>query len=289
MKFQEALIPARTKDMFLLKLYHSQVKPGKRQNRRHHHTEFEIALFKSGSGTYTVGDTAYAIQPGDIFLFSTHEVHCITEIHEGEDMLLLNVHFEPRFIWSTGNDLFDAKYLKIFFERNDAFENRLDRQNPATAVIRSLILQMEDEFAKQLLEYELMVKIQLLTILVTVSRHYDYVSRESSRPAVHVKSLSQIEDAIHYIHDHLDSDLSLDDLAKAANMSRSYFSTIFKRLNGISPWDYITIKRIEQSIEYLESTDSSILEIACRCGFNNTANFNRAFKKITGKTPSEYR
>ena len=88
---------------------------------------------------------------------------------------------------------------------------------------------MEEEFANRLPEYELMVKIQLLTILVTVSRHYDYISREPSRPAIHVKSLSQIEDAIRYIHDHLDSDLSLDDLAKAANMSRSYFSTIFKR------------------------------------------------------------
>ena len=86
-----------------------------------------------------------------------------------------------------------------------------------------------------------------------------------------------------------DYELSVDKMCLVLHLSPAYFSTIFKRLNGISPWDYITIKRIEQSIEYLESTDSSILEIACRCGFNNTANFNRAFKKITGKTPSEYR
>lgn len=72
-------------------------------------------------------------------------------------------------------------------------------------------------------------------------------------------------------------------------MSRTYFCTVFKKLNGISPWDYITIKRIEKSIGLIKNEDMSMLEVACACGFNNSTNFNRSFKKVTGKTPGEYR
>lgn len=83
--------------------------------------------------------------------------------------------------------------------------------------------------------------------------------------------------------------MGLDELAEIASMSKSYFSTVFKKLNGISPWDYLISKRISFAAELLKNTDKTILEIALECGFNNTANFNRAFKKITGKTPSEYK
>jgi len=289
MEVSEALIPSGNMNHFLLKLFHSRVQPGKRAYRQHHHTEFEIAVFKEGCGTYTVGAKTYSIHEGDVFLFSTHEVHCITEIAGCDQMVLMNIHFEPRFIWSPGNNLFDAKYLKIFFDRNENFENRLDRYNPATEKIRSLMLQMEQEFHDKPPEYELMVKIQLLTILVTLIRNYNYVNETGSGYPVTQQSLAKIEEAMLFIDQNIEKDLSLEDIAATASMSRTYFSTIFKKLNGISPWDYITTKRIEKSIERLRGSDETVLEIACSCGFNNTANFNRAFSKITGKVPKDYR
>ena len=103
------------------------------------------------------------------------------------------------------------------------------------------------------------------------------------------KSLQSLESAMNYINDNLETNFTLDMLAKGASMNRSYFCTIFKKMNGISPWDYITIKRIEKSVELLKTTDCTMLEIACKCGFNNTANFNRAFKKVTGRVPRSYK
>ena len=57
----------------------------------------------------------------------------------------------------------------------------------------------------------------------------------------------------------------------------------------MSPWDYITVRRIDLARKLLSDSDRNILDIAMMCGFNNTANFNRAFKKVTGKTPKEIR
>ncbi|MBQ8510279.1 MAG: helix-turn-helix domain-containing protein [Clostridia bacterium] len=280
-------IHAERETSALLRLFHSQVGPCRRPLFEHHHTMVEIALVKKGSGIYTVGERRYDIAPGDIFLFSGDEQHCITDIHG--DMLLMNVHFEPRFVWASGNNMFDAKYMKVFLDRSDSFENRLDRQNPATSEITEQMLAMEREFIQHANEYDLMVKIHLLTILVLLSRSYGYVNPDSELDTLRSPNLAVLDSVMDYVNANLTRTLSLDDLAARANMSRSYFSTVFRRLNGMSPWDYITAKRIELSVQLLEQTDGTIIEIAGQCGFNSTANFNRAFRKITGRTPSSYR
>ena len=94
---------------------------------------------------------------------------------------------------------------------------------------------------------------------------------------------------MNHIHSHLDEPLTLDQLAKEACMSRSYYSTIFKALNGVSVWEYIVARRIDLAQYKLETTGDSIMQISEDCGFTSIANFNRAFKKLTGKTPREYR
>ena len=71
-------------------------------------------------------------------------------------------------------------------------------------------------------------------------------------------------------------------------MSKTYFSSSFRKLNGISPWEYITIKRIERAIHLIETTSLTKIEIAFKCGFNNASNFYHAFKRVTGKTPADF-
>lgn len=148
---------------------------------------------------------------------------------------------------------------------------------------------MENEAREKKIEYELMIKLALIKLLVTIVRNFDYVKHSNISFDIGRTSIESLENAMNYINKNLENKITLDDLAKAANMNRSYFCTVFKRLNGISAWDYITIKRIEKSVVLLETTDKTMLEIACRCGFNNTANFNRAFRKVMGKVPGECR
>ena len=90
-----------------------------------------------------------------------------------------------------------------------------------------------------------------------------------------------LETAMKYIDANLDSPLTLEDIAKNALMSRSYFCTVFKKFNGISPWDYITIKRIEKSVRLLKTSDMNKIEIA------SPSNFYKAFRHVTGKKTSD--
>ena len=204
-------------------------------------------------------------------------------------MEIMSIKFEPRFVWAGGNDVFDSKFLRIFLDRNERFENRLDRNNPALHEMRELMSKVEDEFLSNRPEYELMVKIYILTILALANRSFGYVSEIEKPFSVQTRQLSQIERSIEYINTHYCEDLSLEEISESANMSKNYFSSLFKRLNGMSPWDYITVKRVELACSLLKSTQSSMIDIACECGFNSSANFNRAFKKVTGSSPSGYR
>lgn len=269
----------------LLRLFNSRAVRGTRPLENHHHTMLEVSLIKRGNGVYTVGNRTYDIRDGDIFIFASDEAHCITEV-SSEDMLIMNIHFEPRFIWAPGNGMFDAKYLRVFLDRAPDFSNRLERDTDATREISALMLSMESEFECAKPEYELVVKIRLLTLLVLLARSCGVDGRPER---INSPSLHALDKVMEYISANLSSPLSLDDLAAHANMSRSYFSTTFRRLNGVSPWEYITMKRVELALSMLEHSDRSIIEIACSCGFNNTANFNRAFRKVTGRTPSSYR
>ena len=105
----ETLIRSGADENYLLRLFYSFAKPSVRPWRGHHHTELEISLVRQGSGVFTVGKKVFDIAPGDVFLFGTHEEHYITGISEGDDMKLMNIHFEPRFIWASSGEMFDAK------------------------------------------------------------------------------------------------------------------------------------------------------------------------------------
>ena len=91
------------------------------------------------------------------------------------------------------------------------------------------------------------------------------------------------------IHQKLGENITLDELAEEADMSRTYFCSVFKKLNGITPWEYINIKRIEKAKHLLRTTQKTVLEISLECGFNNLSHFNRVFLRITAQSPSDYR
>ena len=251
----------------------------------HKHKEFELALFIDGSGVYKTLDSQYDIAAGDIFLFSTDEIHCITDITS--PMSVITIKFEPRFIWAGENPFFDVKYLQIFFGKDIKSGNRLNRNNPHIGEIRMLMREMEHEFTDKPEEYEMMMKIQLVMLLVKIKRYF-YESSVGDT-AVLRSTLRPIEAAMDYIDSRFTEKLTLSDIAANANMSPNYFCSVFKKLNGLSAWDYITLKRIDHARELLRTgSDQNMLSLAQQCGFSGTAGFNKAFRRTTGFTPTEY-
>ncbi len=99
----------------------------------------------------------------------------------------------------------------------------------------------------------------------------------------------EVEKVINYIQLNYNNKITLDDLTKIAYLSKYYFLRIFKMHTGISPYEYLMNYRINKAKELLISTNFSVGEICESVGFPDYDNFIRAFKKIVGVTPMNYK
>ncbi len=282
----EYLLHGTDKSVPVIRLYDTVVEPFNRIYRKHMHTAFEISVCCCGSGIYRVNENIYTITPGDVFFFAGNVPHCITQIDDGEIMTLTTVQFEPRFLWAYGEYNFDLKYLGLFNCSDMPFEHKFSSGSEVAQRVSEYLFEMKREYLARDIEYEYMIRSALSRLMIYFIRKF---GKDLPEFSVNKQSIANLNGAMNYIDENFSSDISLEAISDISGMSRNYFCTLFKKLNGLSPWDYITIRRVEKSLEYIKNTDLTMLEIACLSGYNNTANFNRAFKKITGRIPSDYR
>lgn len=92
-----------------------------------------------------------------------------------------------------------------------------------------------------------------------------------------------------HIRDHFGDELSLETVAHIVNMSANYFSEKFKQATGLRFVEYVTRARVEKARNLLQNPKLRVSEIAFQVGFQSISQFNRAFKKVVGSSPSEYR
>ncbi len=83
--------------------------------------------------------------------------------------------------------------------------------------------------------------------------------------------------------------LGVEDMARAASLSRSHFSERFKQAFGISPHAYLLTRRLERAASMLRNTDYSVAYICVSVGLASVGSFTTSFKRAYGKTPTEYR
>lgn len=98
----------------------------------------------------------------------------------------------------------------------------------------------------------------------------------------------RIENAIAYINQHYDKDVTRDTVAAAVYMSGAYFSRCFKAITGVSYKEYLTEVRMRKAMDLLK-TNMKISDISSKVGYPNPNRFNINFRQYTSYTPSEYR
>lgn len=119
--------------------------------------------------------------------------------------------------------------------------------------------------------------------------------KELEQPVSPSPTLSEEDEAIMnrimtFVEAHIsDSDVSVDDMAAAAAMSRSSLNRKMKSLVGLPPADFLREARIKRAQELLTMSRTSVAETAYRCGFTDPKYFSRVFRQSVGMSPSEYK
>lgn len=95
--------------------------------------------------------------------------------------------------------------------------------------------------------------------------------------------------ATEFINAHLEQDLSLAEIAAAADLSQFHFARAFRRTTGLTPQQYLMQRRVERAKQLLAIGDLPIVEISLQTGFKNQSHFTTLFRKFTRVTPNAWR
>lgn len=115
------------------------------------------------------------------------------------------------------------------------------------------------------------------------------ISRDLQSPSVGDLKMAGLRKVVDWVHDHLDEEIKVHDLAKTAGMSGSQLERRMKRIFKLSVGQYVRKLRVDRAAVLLRDTDLGIAEIALQCGYSEQSSLTRQFKAAVGCPPGEFR
>ncbi len=208
-----------------------------------------------------------------------------------------------RLLHQALDDLLKSQH-KEMFEKVHRFFEAIMPEDFTEAEIRQLLMQfmydlMEREpkyipiiASTKLTEYDIMSTIKNLPTLSQLKKSFcdinmyyiDYIIAKNAKSEERL-----VEQAKDYISQHLQENLHLSDVARCFFLHPNYFSSIFKAQTGVTFRDYLRIIRINKAKELMADNNQKLSAIATKVGYQDASHFNRAFKEVTGYSPSQYR
>ena len=246
----------------------------------HWHDEVELVLVRSGALEATVPGRSYLLQPGDILLIDSGEVHSLVP---QPNAAWLSLRFSPRLIEEQlpEND-------GIVGYRESFQVCRCSRQwsNEAASEVRQLIGSMYREDKEKRAGWQAAVRGSLYRLLVIAARELPDGDEEPPRRDMQDLNLKK---TLSFLAENYTRDISLKECADAIGFNMNYFSRFFRSHTGIHFHQYLTALRLQKAERLLLSTGLSITEIIYQSGFQNAKTFNRVFKNVHGCSPREFR
>lgn len=252
---------------------------------------YRLYLIDKGAGTLSTSSQSVLLTKAYLYLipsFTICNYYCPTFLHQHY------LHFIEESADGTSLFLWNRRIFKLRATQTDVANfKRLLQINPGRGLIKSedpkdyekrpIIESFKDMndllHASSYMETNGII-LQLLSRFLAADEFK--FGKENVIP-------SKISQSINHIQTHLDHNLTVADLAAAANLSNDHFSSIFAEHVGERPIAYIQSRRIERAQFLISTTDLSLTEIAEQTGFDTLSYFSRVFRKITGQSPSAYK
>ena len=180
----------------------------------------------------------------------------------------------------------DLKDFSLFsaIKNNHSFKYILNDDNALN--VFHLIYLIAHEFNHNTTGSDIICSNTISSLVLITSRLYSYSKNENMNM---VTPKADIDYILKYIYQNIASDLSLKTLAEILGYSREHLCRYFKKETNTNLSKYIAAQRVKRAISRMDTDEFTISEIAEYAGFSSVSTFERNFKKITGKSPSEYK
>jgi AraC-like DNA-binding protein/mannose-6-phosphate isomerase-like protein (cupin superfamily) len=246
----------------------------------HYHPEIEITYIIKGNGLAFIGNKTIEFGPGQAFLLGPYLPHNF--IGTDEEGIVLErecwgLQFTTEWLYSIKESaalqrLFNAMSFGINLGQLRALEHQAFSSIVGDDPLRSI-----GSF------FNLMAMIAERPDLVTVSTNSAYSNVMSKKLSQRMERVSK------HIPANYQRAITLNEIADIASMTEQSFSRWFRQTSGLTFIDYLMQLRTTVASHLLINTSKPMTEVATESGFNSSSSFNRAFLKIKGCSPREFR
>lgn len=229
------------------------------------HEHLEILICKSGLGALILDDRKYNFTEGNVFIVNPNVIHSLKSITE---MHYVCLHIDKKFYLENFADLGTVKFIEFMEsdKKTAEFLEQILLENSGNGELKNAKLKA--------------IVLQLLIYLLENCRTDDLTSNHNS------KSYTRIKNAMSYIENNLNRNLTLDIIAQAVGINKYQLSREFKATTNKNVFEYINHLRCKTAMALLKK-GVTVTEAAESCGFQNLSYFSRTYKKYMGELPGK--
>lgn len=234
----------------------------------HQHEEIQISLIEKGSGNLLVGDSFMSFQEEDIIIFGKNLPHVLKS---NEICSMVSIFFTKECFGEDFFNLPDLEDISKFLDQSD----------------KGLKLLSNHEKIKELFhQFSIATKLNRIQLFLSILDEINKSEKKQLSSFLTGKEFTINEGkrmslVFDYLMKHIEKEVSLQEVANIASMSKNAFCRYFKQRTNKTFFQFLIEIRIERACGLLiKNSDLTISEISELCGFKNLSNFNRKFKEI---------
>jgi AraC-like DNA-binding protein/quercetin dioxygenase-like cupin family protein len=233
------------------------------------HATVEIAWCTSGTADYVIGNKTVTLHPGEAIVIPANVEHRTTVAQGGTFARALHV---PADTVASAAEAVGVRLVGASF-----VPGSVERPSPLTTLGALLAREADEDRRGKALAVEALTDAVIVEAL-----------RGADGPAPPAAPDSRLRRAIDVIHDRYADPLTIDELSRAAGMSRYHFSRLFRAQTGKSPYRYLLDVRMTRAAHLLRAKRCPVTEAAFSVGCTDLGRFGRMFRAVHGVRPSEY-
>lgn len=249
----------------------------------HYHEEYELLLTIKGDGVRIIGDNISQFKAPELIFMGANLPHLFKNKESNSDVdyivLKFREEFQDQFLFSIP----ELSNIKTFIERS---KRGILFSKETVEIIQPLFIELaESSKSARIINF-----IKIMSILAN-DKNTEYIASENAVEKLLDKNEGRIQNVISYLKEEYTRDITLDDLADVAHMTKNAFCRYFKSKTGKTPFQVIREYRVDKACQMLvnEKNEKSIAQICYDTGFNSFSSFNRIFKSVKNLSASEYK
>ncbi|MBQ7381286.1 MAG: helix-turn-helix domain-containing protein [Clostridia bacterium] len=258
----------------------------------HSHEFIELVYVLSGEAVHTVGNKQYTVKCGDVTLINSSATHKFTPVNEdNERFVAYDLMFTPDFFDAINIKMSSFEALKNCFLFYSMFPDEVSGQpdlhisGKKFSSYGELFTKIYNEFKNREKGYIELIRAYVIELIIKLFRDIEQAGTISLSPA----KIDTVWRAVSFMKNNYNVSLSVGEIAAKVFLGPDYFRKLFREVTGSSVSAFLQDIRIDEACRLLRTTDEPIKDIGMKIGYGDQKSFYQAFKKLTGKTPKEYR